>query len=255
MSWAKKFFIGFSLLVVIVVGFLAYGIYNVDGLVKSAIEKYGSEAVAGQVTVGFVKVDLQEAKVILKQLKVGNPEGFTEKTAFSADYIEVDLDGRVSNTSKITIRQVVVKEPLVTYEHANGEDNLSKLQKNAVAYAQRLTGADKKKETNASGPKVFIGHIDLNDGKILLKDSRLMGASVTLPLPNIHISKIQTGPDGSSPEEIAGQIMENLFSSSKAAVGQSAPSFMEQGAKDIKDLSKDLEVGVSSKMKKLFSRE
>ena len=84
-----------------------------------------------------------------------------------------------------------------------------------------------------------------------------MGASMTLPLPNIHISKIQTGPDGSSPEEIAGQVMENLFSSSKSAVTQSTSSVIDQGSKELKDAGKavkDAGAGAASSVKKLFSR-
>ena len=99
-------------------------------------------------------------------------------------------------------------------------------------------------------------------GKIFLKDSRLMGASMTLPLPNIHISKIQTGPDGSSPEEIAGQVMESLFSSSKSAVGQTASSVVDQGAKELKEAGEAASKAIKgagsdlgSSVKKLFSRE
>lgn len=250
MAWLKRVLLGLALLLVIVVGFMAYGLYNVDSLVKSAIEKYGSEAVSSQVLVGQVHVNLKDAKVVLKNLSVENPAGFTEKTAFSAAYVEVDLDESQLNTSKITITKVLVKEPLVTFEHANGEDNLSKLQKNAVAYAEKLTGADVKKDTASNTTKIFIRNIDLNDGKIFLKDSRLMGASMTLPLPNIHISTIQTGPDGSSPQEIAGQVMENLFSSSRQAVGQSASSVVDYGAKDLKEAGS----GIASSVKKLFAR-
>lgn len=250
MFWLKRILLGLALLVVLAVGFMVYGLYNVDSLVKSAIEKYGSEAVSSKVTVGQVQVNLKDAKVVLKNLQVENPAGFTEKTALSAAYIEVDLDESQLNTSKITITKVLVKEPLVTFEHANGEDNLSKLQKNAVAYAEKLSGPDLKKDAASNNTKVFIRNIDLNDGKIFLKDSRLMGASMTLPLPNIHISTIQTGPDGSSPQEIAGQVMENLFSSSRRAVGESASSIVDQGAKDLKNAG----AGVASSVKKLFAR-
>ncbi len=262
MSLGKKLLLGVGLIIAVVIGFLVYGLYNVDALVKAAIEKYGSEAVSSQVVVEQVKVNLKDAKVILKNLRVDNPQGFTEKTAFSAGYVEVDLDEDKLNTSKITIRKVLVKEPLVTFEHANGEDNLSRLQKNAIAYAQKLAGSNNKKEDGASSTKVFIHNIDLMDGKIFLKDSRLMGASMTLPLPNIHISKIQTGPDGSSPEEIAGQVMESLFSSSKSAVGQTASSVVDQGAKELKEAGEAASKAIKgagsdlgSSVKKLFSRE
>ena len=151
---------------------------------------------------------------------------------------------------------------LVTFEHASGEDNLSKLQKNALAYAERFSGSSKNKKDDTNATKVFIHNIDLMDGKIYLKDSRLMGASMTLPLPNIHISKIQTGPHGSSPEEIAGQVMGSLFSSSKSAMGQSASSAVDQGSKGLKEVGReagktiqDVGVGLTSSVKKLFSRE
>ena len=256
MRWFKRFFVVLVLLLVAGVGFMVYGLYNIDSLVKAAIEKYGSEAISSQVLVGQVNVNLKDGKVILKNLSIDNPAGFTEKTAFSAGYIEIDLDEDKLNTSKVTLTKVLVKEPLVTYEHANGQDNLSTLQKNAVTYAQKMMGSDTKKSSNSNGTKVLIHNIDLNDGKIFLKDARLMGASITLPLPNIHISQIQTGPDGSSPQEIAGQVMESLLGSSRTAVSQSATSVIQQGEKGVEGVGKALKDagdGVFSKAKKLFS--
>ena len=59
MKLLKKFFIAIGFLILLVAGFTLYGIYEMDSLVKGAIEKYGSEAVKAKVSLGTVSVDLK----------------------------------------------------------------------------------------------------------------------------------------------------------------------------------------------------
>ena len=75
MKLLKRLFIAIGVLVLLLAGFTLYGIYEIDSLVKSGIEKYGSEAVKAQVSLGSVSVDLKKAQVTLKKLTVANPEG------------------------------------------------------------------------------------------------------------------------------------------------------------------------------------
>lgn len=259
MKLLKKLFLTIGVLSLLLVGFTLYGIYEMDGLVKVAIEKYGSEAVKAQVSVASVSVDLKKAQVTLKKLSVANPEGFKEKNAFYAGEVVIDLDEKHLNTSKIIVQKVSIAAPTVTYEFSSKGDNLGVLQNNAISYAKQISesvGAESSKSSEKSKIKILIKDVYLSDVSLLLRDSRLFDASIKLPLPNIHMTKVGNAEDGSDPSEVAGQVMNSLFGSTKKVVTESAPAALEQAGVQLKDAQtavQDTGNKLFKEVKKLFS--
>ena len=259
MKLLKKLFLTIGVLSLLLIGFTLYGIYEMDGLVKVAIEKYGSEAVKAQVSVASVSVDLKKAQVTLKKLSVANPEGFKEKNAFYAGEVVIDLDEKHLNTSKIIVQKVSIAAPTVTYEFSSKGDNLGVLQNNAISYAKQISesvGAESSKSSEKSKIKILIKDVYLSDVSLLLRDSRLFDASIKLPLPNIHMTKVGNAEDGSDPSEVAGQVMNSLFGSTKKVVTESAPAALEQAGVQLKDAQtvvKDTGNKLFKEIKNLFS--
>jgi hypothetical protein len=259
MKLLKKFFIAIGFLVLLLVGFTLYGIYEMDSLVKSAIEKYGSEAVKAQVSLGSVSVDLKKAQVTLKKLSVANPDGFKEKNAFYAGEVVIDLDEKHLNTSKIIVQKVSIAAPTVTYEYSAKGDNLGILQNNAINYAKEVAqsvGVESSKTSEKSKVKILIKDVYLSDISLLLRDSRLFDSSIKLPLPNIHMTKVGNADDGSDPSEVAGQVMNSLFGSTKKVVTESAPVALEQAGiqlKEVENSVKNSGAKVLNDIKKFFS--
>lgn len=254
MKLIKKFFVSFFFLLLLILGFVLYGFYEVDGLVKAAIEKYGTEAVKAQVSVGSVDVDFKKAQVTLKKLTVANPEGFKEKNAFHAGEVVIDLDEKHLGTSKIIVQKVSVAAPTVTYEYSSRGDNLGILQSNAINYAQQIAksvGVDSSKSTEKPKVKILVKDVYLNDVSLLLRDSRLFDTSIKLPLPNIHMSKVGNADDGSDPSEVAGQVMNSLFGSTKRVVTESAPAALEQAGVQLKDAETTVKNTGSKLMKEI----
>jgi hypothetical protein len=259
MKLLKKLFLTIGVLSLLLIGFTLYGIYEMDGLVKAAIEKYGSEAVKAQVSVASVSVDLKKAQVTLKKLSVANPEGFKEKNAFYAGEVVIDLDEKHLNTSKIIVQKVSIAAPTVTYEFSSKGDNLGVLQNNAISYAKQISesvGAESSKSSEKSKIKILIKDVYLSDVSLLLRDNRLFDASIKLPLPNIHMTKVGNAEDGSDPSEVAGQVMNSLFGSTKKVVTESAPAALEQAGVQLKDAQtvvKDTGNKLFKEIKNLFS--
>jgi hypothetical protein len=252
MKLLKKLFLSIGVLSLLLVGFTLYGIYEMDGLVKAAIEKYGSEAVKAQVSVASVSVDLKKAQVTLKKLSVANPEGFKEKNAFYAGEVVIDLDEK-------HLQKVSIAAPTVTYEFSSKGDNLGVLQNNAISYAKQISdsvGSESSKSSEKSKIKILIKDVYLSDVSLLLRDSRLFDASIKLPLPNIHMTKVGNAEDGSDPSEVAGQVMNSLFGSTKKVVTESAPAALEQAGVQLKDAQtvvKDTGNKLFKEIKNLFS--
>ena len=96
-------------------------------------------------------------------------------------------------------------------------------------------GVESSKTSEKSKVKILIKDVYLSDISLLLRDSRLFDSSIKLPLPNIHMTKVGNADDGSDPSEVAGQVMNSLFGSTKKVVTESAPAALEQAGVQLKD--------------------
>jgi len=79
----KKVLIALGVVVVLIGGGLVLLLSNLDGLVKTAIETYGSEAVGSQVSVGSVELNLTEGSAAIYDFSVANPPGFSDQPIMS----------------------------------------------------------------------------------------------------------------------------------------------------------------------------
>jgi hypothetical protein len=212
----KKLGIGIVVIVLIAVGVGWYLFSNLDSFVKSAIEKYGSEATQASVSVSSVKIALSTGEGSISGLKVGNPKGFSSATALGLESISVKIDtGTIRGNGPIVIKDIEVNQPHVTYEQGAGGNNLQAIQKNAMAYAG--TGH------SDSGParKEIIDNLYVRDGQVTISAPALQGKQLTVPLPTIHLTNIGKNSGGATPAEIASQVMAAV-SSEAAKVGTNA---------------------------------
>lgn len=260
MKLLKKLLIGISVFFLVFLGLTLYGVYELDALVKAAIEKYGTESVHAKVSVGSANVSLKNAKVTLKNFTIANPEGFEEKQAFHANEVVIDLDEHHVGTSRVVVQKITITAPQLTYEHSRAGDNLTVLQNNAIAYAKRIAqqvGADSETSTSQAKTKILIKDVYLNQGRLVLRDSRLLGLSVQLPLPDIHLTQLGNGQDGAEPQQVAGQLMDSLLGTSKKVVNESAPAALEQAGVQLKNAEtavKNAGNQTMNELKKLFSK-
>ena len=80
----KKMVLGSVLFLVISFGFAVYYVLSsLDGMVKTAIETYGSQATETTVLVDSVQIVLKDGSGAIRGLTVGNPQGFATPQAFS----------------------------------------------------------------------------------------------------------------------------------------------------------------------------
>jgi hypothetical protein len=88
-----------------------------------------------------------------------------------------------------------------------------------------------------------------------LVDDRLININMTFDLPNIYIKEIKTGPDGSSVEEVASQVMSSLFSSTQSAahaVSQESMPDLKKGIDRAGSQLKNIEKKGLNQVKKIF---
>lgn len=217
----KRFLlIGVVLLAVIVAG-AVYLMSNIGALIKTAVEKYGTEAFQAKVALSSADVSVSSGQGQLKGLTIGNPKGFNTPAAMKLGQIKVTLDPARTTKDVIAIKEILIMKPEVTYEMASGGSNFDVLQKNAQAYAQKMGagGGAKKEEKAGEGPKLIIDNLYIRDGKVGVSHALLKGKEMSAPLPNIHLKDIGKEKKGASPAEVADKIMASVTKGAQSAVG------------------------------------
>jgi hypothetical protein len=227
---AKKIGIGVVVLLLIVGGAAWYLLSNLDSIVKAAIEKYGSEATQASVTVDSVKITLSSGEGTLSGVTVGNPKGFATSNAMTLGSVTVKLDSSsVTGSGPIVIKEIDVNQPQVIYEVGNGGSNLQTIQKNAQEYAQSMSsggasGASTSSASSSGGGqerKVVIDDLYVRSGHVGVNATALKGKTLTVPLPDIHLTNIGKSSGGATPVQVADRVL-GAISDAVTKAGSSA---------------------------------
>jgi uncharacterized protein involved in outer membrane biogenesis len=133
---------------------------------------------------------------------------------------------------KIVIKSINVQMPQITYETDLKHNNLSKI----LANVQEATGGggqEPAKPKEPAQPKepsppqeakssktLEVDDFVISGGRIHVSVTTLGGQAATIPLPEIHLQDLGTGPDGITAAELTKRVLEAIEkSASQAASG------------------------------------
>lgn len=210
----KKIAIAVVVLLVIVAGAIGYFVFfKLDGTIKSAMEKYGSEATQASVKVGGVKIGLRDGSGQITNISIGNPKGFTSPEAFTLGEVKVVIDPASVTGKVVHIKEVVIDKPQVYYEpNLGGSGNLETIQKNVNGYAAKM-GGGASAPSASSAPKdekkFIIDRVTIQGGKVSIKGAALAQANqnVYTDLPAINLRDIGKAKGGATPAEVSSEII------------------------------------------------
>jgi uncharacterized protein involved in outer membrane biogenesis len=209
----KKVLIGVGVLVVIV----AVGVFvllgSLNGIVKAAVEKIGSDLTQTKVTLSDVDIEETSGKGVLRGFRVTNPDGFSKGDAFKFQEVSVTIDAASILSDPVIIKEVVIIGPEVVYEFGDNGTNLDRLNKNVQSKAGSGGGGGGESE----GPKFVIENLYLRDGKVAVQ-APLLDEKISLPLPTIHLTNIGKEGSGATPGDIADQMMAAILGGAGKAV-------------------------------------
>jgi len=205
----KKVVLGAILVLLITIGFSVYYLLsNLDSLVKSAIETYGSEATQTSVRVDNVKIVLQDGSGAIRGLTVGNPQGFNTPLAFSLGEIATQIDLKSLSEDVPVIEHITIRAPEVFFElNEKGQNNLNKLKSNLQSGASTSSSSSSGKG-DGSETKLIIRKLIFSDGNIHARVVPL-DKDYELKLPNIQMNDLG-GKTGATPSQIASQALKVL---------------------------------------------
>lgn len=179
---------------------------NLDSIVESAIEKYGSAAAGTAVRVDTVKIGLQAGRGSIHGLTVANPPGFSREPIFALGEITLDLD-TASLTKEVPVIEVIkIAAPQFLYQlNGQGASNLGLLQK----HLQK--GGGKAQASSDSEPvRLKIKRLTIAGGKGTVDLSAFGGKRLQATLPPIVLTNLG-GSKGITAEELSRTVLNALI--------------------------------------------
>src|ERR1700687_4747674 len=85
-------------------------------IVKYALEHYAPQIAGVTVKVGDVEISPRDGRGRLKNIEIGNPQGFSAPRAARLGEIAVSIDPATIQAPVVRIRELRFDAPLITYE-------------------------------------------------------------------------------------------------------------------------------------------
>lgn len=188
--------------------------HNMDGVIKHAIEKYGSEMTRAKVSVGAVEIRPADGRGVIRGLTIGNPAGFKTAHAMQVAEIEVALDMGSLAGSVITVKRIGIKAPEIIYEKGDSMTNFDAIQKNIADY---LGPADRK-DKGADGKKLIVEDLRVTGARAQASAAFMNGKTVGIGLPDIALKNLGKSQGGATPGELGQEIVAAIKARLTAAV-------------------------------------
>lgn len=210
-----------AVLLVLTIGFL-------DRVILHGFNTAAPTALGVPATLGDAQVRLLRGYTSLRDLHIGNPEGFKTDGLFDLAEVTLRVDRGSILTDTVVINEILIKGMEVTYEKGL-------LTSNVGALLDQLAGdddadADAKKEEAAKeeaeakdkadkgGKKLIIKKLDIVDSKANLTITAAMGHVIPIPLPDIHLTDIGQESGGASVGETIQSVLSAIFSTVESAI-------------------------------------
>ncbi len=215
--------IGGGVVVVIIAG-VFYLYSSLGSLIKMAVEKYGSEITQAKVQLNKAELSATSGTGALRGLFVGNPQGFKTASAFQLGEISLAVDVGTITSDPVVIKEIVVSAPEVTYELGPQGSNIDAIRRNVDAYTKAGKAGESRETTEGTaeskkspGRKVVIENLYIRNGRVKV-GSTLSDKTMSLPLPDIHLTNIGKQKGGATPGEVAEKIIGALGQSANTAI-------------------------------------
>jgi AsmA family len=232
---------GIGLLVLIIVVVVAVGLF-LGKIITEGINTVGPKITKTTLTVDAVDVSMLTGSAKVKNLVIGNPEGYKAPNAISVGLASVSVSPASVLSDKIVVKSVRVESPEITFEgNPLGANNLKKIEDNVNTTAAMIEPSSTGQQAQTAAPAKPGKKLEVDD--FLITGAKVhIGTETTLPLPDIHLTDLGKGPEGITPTDLTKQVLSEVVSGTIKAV-----------AKDAIGVGKSTEKAAGSEIKKATS--
>lgn len=215
----KKFVKVVLWIVVVLAVLLAAAVFFLDHVILHGFNTAVPAVLGVDASLGEAQASLVKGYVSLKQMHIGNPEGYKTDGIFDLGEVTVDVDMPSLMSDTIVVEVVKVSGAEVTYEQGLRGSNIGALL-DQLATEEKVEKAEEKEKEPSEKPakKVIIRKLDVDGTRLNVAMTAMMGAAVPVPLPPIHMEGIGEESGGVTPLEAVQYIVKAVFSAVQSAV-------------------------------------
>lgn len=217
----KKFAKFVLWIVIILAVLLGAAMLFLDRVILHGFNTAAPAALGVDASLGEAQVKLLRGYVSLKDLHIGNPEGFKTDGLFDLGEVMVDVDMKSLSTDTIVIDRIFVQGAEVTYEQGLTGTNIGALLDQLSKEEEKeKEEAEEEKKAGEEKPakKVVIKKLDVEGTRLNVAMTAMLGAKVPVPLPPIHLEGIGEESGGATPLEAVKAIIGGVFSAVQGAI-------------------------------------
>lgn len=211
----KKILYAIAGILILLLIILGITLFNLGPVMKHAINSYGPKITKTEVHLAKAEVSLSSWQAELSAFLLGNPEGFSTPHAIRVQSMSLDINGNTLLKDPIVIDQVAIAAPEINYEIKGKTDNFRAILDNIKETTGGKAPPDKKypepEKKKKPGKNFLIRDLVIKNGTVSLAVAGLKDRAATVSLPDLHLTNIGGKDKGASPEEIARQILKNLY--------------------------------------------
>lgn len=228
-------------LVVLLVVAVGASIYFLGSIVKKGVETVGPEITQTDIKLDTATLSLLSGSGQLKGLLVGNPQGFKTPAAIKVGSVSVGVAPGSVFSGKVHVKEIKVMAPEITFEGGLKGNNLSKLLDNVQAATGGSGKSSAAPQSKAASKKLQVDDFVISGGRINLSVdlSVLGGKSATVPLPEIHLTNLGSGPDGITAADLTGKVLKEVLQAAIPAAEKAVADLGKNVTGVAKDLTKD----------------
>lgn len=215
----KKFLKVVLWIVVLLAVVLAAAVFFLDHVILHGFNTAVPAVLGVDASLGEAQVRLLKGYVSLKNLHIGNPEGYKTDGIFDLDEVTVDLDVPSLATDTIVVELVKVSGARVTYEQGLRGSNIGALL-DQLSREEEVEKAEEEDKEPSEKPakKVVIRKLDVDGTRLNVAMTAMMGAAVPVPMPPIHMEGIGEESGGATPLEAVQSVVGAVFSAVQSAI-------------------------------------
>ncbi len=243
-------------LVIIPIGFvilLIAGYLCLNSAVKKGIGVVGPKLTKTAVSVESVKLSPFSGRGELRDLFVGNPDGFKSSSLFELGRVVVDIDLTSVMSDCIVVNEIIVESPVVTYERSLRTSNIKTLLETIEAIsdpASSESSPEPAPDTEGSR-KIRIDKFIFQGGTVRFSAPLLQGQSIDIPLPNIELTDIGKASGGTDPASAFKEIIRAISQAATNVVGKSG-ALLKDNTKALSDAAKKTGSAVTEEASKVL---
>lgn len=241
-KWILRSVAGLVLVLLVALVALAF---SLGAILKKGVERVGPSATQVDVKLKGAEVWLLAWRVELSQFVLGNPPGCKTPSALVVRNVAVRFKPGTLFSDKLVIESIQVKDPVLTWEGGLKENNLKRIEKNLDDYIGSSSTAPDSKAPPASPAKperkLQVNDLEIIGGKLQIDSVFSSGRTIVVPIPEIHLEDLGTGPQGITPVEVAQRALHAVLNDAAKEVVKTAGQAGKEAMSESKNAVKKIE--------------